>query len=336
MSGERVRALVADARRTGLRQDTGPPPRPAPDAHTHFVTMVKPEVLTTAGAGEAMAEVARVLVAGDVTPLRCVLVPAELFRRHGYLLLHYPRLHRVAADGAVPLSSDARRELGSLLDSAGADDVVGAYEALTRESALSPAELESRCRQSGIHRLGSGSYASVTEVNRRLTIVLNGFLPALAAGYTDATAMVGLFECHSPREIGDLRAGLLGTLDPATAEPTSLRGALGALVHRRQGVTLSEGRNGVHLSAGHLEGMVQAWRYFATADGRGIESTVLGRSLAGLGAPMTAVAALAADHNVPEESGHTVAPHGATENLRRDEVLEHVRRWTAAGRNSSA
>ncbi|MFE3383360.1 hypothetical protein, partial [Streptomyces anulatus] len=66
------------------------------------------------------------------------------------------------------------------------------------------------------------------------------------------------------------------------------------------------------------------------------QSTVLGRSLAGLGAPMTAVAALAADHNVPEESGHTVAPHGATENLRRDEVLDHVRRWTVAGRNSSA
>lgn len=336
MNGERVRALVAEVQRTGRRQDTGPPPRPAPDVRTHFVTMVKPEVLTGSGATEAMTEVARMLVAGEVMPVRCVLVPAELFLRHGYLLLHYPRLHRVAADGAEPLSSGARRELRSLVESVEADAVVGAYEAITREPALSPAALESRCRQSGIHRLGSGSYASATGINGRRTIVLNGFLPALAAGYGDASASVGLFECHSPREIGDLRAGLLGALDPGTAEPASLRGALGALVRRREGVPLSEGRNGVHVSAGHLEGMVQAWRYFAAADGRGLESTVLGRSLAGLGVPMTAVAALAADHNVPEESGQTVAPHGATENLNRDEVLDHVRRWTAVGRNSWA
>ncbi|MGW6455481.1 hypothetical protein ACWF94_06040, partial [Streptomyces sp. NPDC055078] len=190
--------------------------------------------------------------------------------------------------------------------------------------------------RAGIHKLGSGSYASAVELNGRPVTVLNGFLPALAANYTGPHALVGLLECHSLRETGDLRAHLLGALHPAAAAPASLRGALAALTGGEDGVTLSEGRNGVHLSAGHLEGMFQVWRYFAAADGRGIEHTALGRSLARRGVPMAAVAALATDPDVTEDSGETVAPHGATENLRRDEVLDRVQRWTVTGKGSEA
>ncbi|MFI9202535.1 hypothetical protein [Streptomyces sp. NPDC053048] len=336
MTGEHARTLVAEARRTGRRQDTGPPRDPAPEAGTHFAVLVKPEVLTTAAAADATTEVLRVLGAGAVTVLRCALLPARDFGERGGLLLHYPRLHRVAADGAPALCSGAHRELRSLMDVSGAAGALGAFEAMAHDASLSPAVLADRCRQAGIHKLGSGSYASTLELNGRSVVVLNGFLPALTFGYTGPTALVGLLECHSHREIDDLRTHLLGALHPAAATPASLRGTLHTLAGRRYGIALSEARNGVHLSAGHLEGMFQAWRYFAAADGRGIESTALGRSLAARGVPMAAVTALAADHNLAEDSGETVAPHGATENLRRDEVLDRVRQWAATGKGAEA
>ena len=53
----------------------------------------------------------------------------------------------------------------------------------------------------------------------------------------------------------------------------------------------------------------------------------LGRSLAGAGADLAAVAALAADRDLGDGAGETVAPHGATEDLTRAEVIELVRRW---------
>ncbi|MCX4825208.1 nucleoside-diphosphate kinase [Streptomyces sp. NBC_01142] len=331
MTGEEARALVAGAQATGLRSGTGPPKTPAPRTGSHFVVLVKPEVMTAVRATDALAETVRVLGQGDVSVLRCAVMPAEDFAGRGYLLLHYPRLHRVAADGAEALHSGARRELGSLMTASRTADALGAYEAMTREADLSPAALEERCRGAGIHKLGSGSYASVTELNGRPVTVLNGFLPALAAGYTGPGALVGLLECHSHREIDELRGELLGALHPADAAPASLRGALGTLA-REHGIALSEGRNAVHLSAGHLEGMLQVWRYFAALDGQGIESTAFGRSLAGRGVSLAAVAALAADHNLAEDSGETVAPHGATENLRRDAVLDRVRQWAATGK----
>ncbi|MFC7308244.1 hypothetical protein ACFQVC_28990 [Streptomyces monticola] len=332
MTAERVRALVTEAHRTGRRRDTGPPTGELPDTGSHFVTLVKPEVLTTGAATGALGEVVRMLGEGEVTLRRCALMPAADFAGRGYLLLHYPRLHRVAADGARALCSGARRELGSFMETSGTDAAVGAYEALTREPGLVAVALAERCDQAGVHKLGSGSYASLIEVNGRPRTVLNGFLPALVAQYADRSALVGLLECHSHRTIDDLRTGLLGALHPPSAAPGSLRGALAALTARTRRPALSAGRNGAHLSAGHLEGMFQAWRYFAAADGQGLGSTALGRALAERGVPLAAVAELAADPNLTEDSGETVAPHGATENLGRAEVVDQVQRWAVAGK----
>ncbi|MFI6776096.1 hypothetical protein [Nocardia sp. NPDC050412] len=298
------------------------------------MTLVKPEALAIGSAADAMVEVARVLGEAEVTILRCALMPASDYGELGFLLQHYPRLHRIAVDGAPGLCSDARRELGSLLDRSEANVALGAFEAGVYDAALSSAMLEARCRQAGIHKLGSGSYVSVVELNGPPVAVLNGFVPALASSYRDPTALVGLIECHSDREIADLRTNVLGALNPNAASPTSLRGALAALVGSQHAITLSEGRNGVHLSAGHLEGMFQSWRYFAAADGHGLDRTALGRALADRGAPLAAVAALAGDHNVAEDSGKTVTPHGDTENLSREAVIDRVWQWTDKSRGS--
>ncbi|MFE2523305.1 hypothetical protein ACFXEL_03645 [Streptomyces sp. NPDC059382] len=318
--------LVTRTRAGGPRTDTGPSSTAPPTTGSHFVVLVKPEVMTPSAAPEATAEAVRVLGEAEVDVRRAAVVPAGEFARRGYLLLHYPRLHRLAADGPAVLTSAARRELRSLMGTTGTGDVLGPYEAMTREANLAPQALDERCRDAGIHRLGSGSYASVTELDGRPVIVLNGFLPALAEGYTRSGAFVGLLECHSGREIDALRGEVLGALHPARATPSSLRGTLGALA-RSRGIAVSEGRNAVHLSAGHLEGMFQVWRYFAAADGRGIESTAFGASLAERGVPAESVTELAADHNLTEDSGESFSPHGATEGLRREDALDHVRAW---------
>ncbi|MFI9382474.1 hypothetical protein [Kutzneria sp. NPDC052558] len=325
--------LAALLDRPGRRRDTGPLRPGFPVGGTHFVTMLKPEVLAAETAAVSLTEAVRVLADGDVTVLRCAVMPARDYGELGFLLAHYPRLHRVAADGERALSTAARRELDALRQRFDATTVVGAYEVAAHDPELTAASVETRCRQAGIHKLGSGSYASVIELHGRAAVVLNGFVPALAAGYLDSPASVGLIECHSTREIADLRANLLGSLNPNAAAPTSLRGALAAALGGRPGIALSEGRNGVHLSAGHLEGMVQAWRYFTAADGHGLDHTPLGRSLAEAGVP---TAAFAADHNIVDESGDLVSPHGATEDLGRDEVVNLLRRWTALRKGNAA
>ncbi|MDJ1130780.1 hypothetical protein [Streptomyces iconiensis] len=336
MTPAEARAVAATALTRGARADSGPPRTPAPARGSHFTVVLKPEVMAAPHAAAALAEAVRVLGReDDVAVLRCAALPAGDFTGRGYLLLHYPRLHRVAADGAAALTTGARGELGSLLERSPTPVALGAYEAMTREAGLSPGDLEERCRDAGVHKLGSGSYASVTELNGRPVTVLNGFLPALAEGYRRPGALVGLLECHGAREFAALRGELLGALHPDQADPASLRGTLSAYA-RENGIPLSEGRNAVHLSAGHLEGMFQAWRYFSAAEGQGLEATALGRTLAAEGTDLATVAALAADPDLTDDSGETVAPHGATEHLTRTEVVALVRQWAAAAKELAA
>jgi hypothetical protein len=324
-----ARSLSAAAWDTRRRVDSGRPPTPAPESSSHVAVVVKPEVMTAPHAADMLADTVRALGHQDVTVLRCAVVTAADFAARGDLLLHYPRLHRVAADGVAALTSGARRALDVLRERTGVHDALAAYVVMAYGDLTSHA-LEERCRDAGIHKLGSGSYASVTEVNHRPVIVLNGFLPALNQGYRTPGALVGLLECHSERPIAELRDQVLGDLHPLRARSGSLRGTLGSLA-RQHGIALSEGRNAVHLSAGHLEGMFQNWRYFAAKDGDGLAGTALGRSLARAGLDPQAVASLAADPDVADGSGRTLSPHGATENLDRDEVVRLVEQWITTG-----
>ncbi|WP_189218537.1 MULTISPECIES: hypothetical protein [Streptomyces] len=326
MTPEEVRALPAAALDTRRRADSGRPPAPAPEGGSHVAVVVKPEVMTAPHAAGMLAAAVGALGRQGVSVLRCAVVPAADFAARGDLLLHYPRLHRVAADGVAALTSGARGALDALRDRTGVRDVLPAYVAMAHGD-LSPRALEDRCREAGIHKLGSGSYASVTEVGGRPAVVLNGFLPALDQGYRTPDALVGLLECHSGRPVAELRDEVLGELHPFRAAPGSLRGTLGALA-REHGTVLSEGRNAVHLSAGHLEGMFQNWRYFAAKDGDGLDRTPLGRTLARAGVDLEAAAALATDPGVTDGTGRTLSPHGATENLDREEVVRLVAEWT--------
>ncbi|GAA2279082.1 hypothetical protein GCM10010415_54310 [Streptomyces atrovirens] len=323
---QEVRALTAAALDTRRRADSGRPQAPAPEGGSHVAVVVKPEVMAAPHAAGMSTAAVEALGRQGVSVLRCAVVPAADFAARGDLLLHYPRLHRVAVDGAAALTFGARRELDALREGTGVHDVLPAYVAMAHDG-LSPRALEDRCREAGINKLGSGSYASVTEVGGRPTVVLNGFLPALDQGYRTPNALVGLLECHSERPVAELRDEVLGELHPFQAAPGSLRGALGALA-REHGIELSEGRNAVHLSAGHLEGMFQNWRYFTAGDGDGLDGTSFGRALGRAGVDLGAVAALATDPDVTDGTGRTLSPHGATENLDRDEAVRLVGRWT--------
>ncbi|PRY37508.1 hypothetical protein [Umezawaea tangerina] len=321
-----VRAVAEGASLGRQRRDTGAVATPA-DERTHFVTLVKPELLTAASAAEVLTGIREVLAGGGVEMTRCAVMPADDYLAHGYLLRHYPRLHRVAADGTDALTSDARVRLDQVLAEWAVDGAQGAYPALAAHPHVDPAALEAMVSAAGVRKLGSGSYVSALDLGAGTVAVLNGFLPALVRGYADATRLVAFFECRGERAIADLRQNLLGTVDPATAAPGTLRGTAAELADH-VGARLSASYNGVHLSAGHLEGMFQAWAYFAAHDGDGLGATSLGRSLAEREVPAALVHRLATDQNLVDGTG-TCAPHGATENLARHEVVDLVGRWAA-------
>lgn len=291
---------------------------PAP--RSHFVLVLKPEVLSTARLDRVVEIVIRVLAESGVELRRAAVYRSVDYLDRGWLWAHYPRLHRIGHDGAAALDPQASATLAGVLEGGPAASVVSAFQMLRLDPGITPQNLDAACRRHGIAKLAPGSYVSRIPTPAGDRMVLNGFLPALIDAYRSPQGMVAVVECVSSDEIGDVRTRVLGPLDPGTAAPTTLRGALGAACPELGLPPLTPGSNGVHVSPGLVEGMFHAWRHFLAGHGYGLETTMLGAHLAAGGVPLDRLALLETDPVITLGDGRTDSVDGATEGLDLDTV----------------
>jgi hypothetical protein len=275
----------------------------------------KPEVLSTARLERVVETVIRVLTQSGVEPRQAAVYRSVDYLDRGWLWAHYPRLHRIGHDGAAALDPNATATLAGILDGGPPASVVSAFQMLRLDAGTAPQDLDAACRRHGIAKLAPGSYVSRIPTPAGDRMVLNGFLPALIESYRSTQGMVAVVECVSAHEIGDVRSRVLGPLDPATAAPTTLRGALNSACTELGLPPLTPGSNGVHVSPGLAEGMFHVWRHFLAGHGYGLETTMLGAHLAARGVPLDRLALLETDPIIPLGDGRTDSVDGATEGL---------------------
>eukprot|EP00759_Apiculatamorpha_spiralis_P002071 PhF_6_TR10777/c1_g1_i3/m.17303 len=122
---------------------------------------------------------------------------------------------------------------------------------------MKPADFEAKWRADGPVKLGPGLYVSKL-VDSGL-YVLNGFYPTQRERFTAPDAKVIWFVVNwaeSDLSWEDFRANVVGATDPSKAPPTSIRGTI---MHDWQALGLKAqpnmGENGIHASAGPLEGL---------------------------------------------------------------------------------
>jgi len=121
------------------------------------------------------------------------------------------------------------------------------------------------------------------------------------------------FEGRSKTSWSDLRNKLCGATDPSAAEAGSIRNEL--LVHKEKTgmVDVNKGSNGVHMSAGPLEGMVELQRFFSSADKKlPFTSLAFGSALAAQGLTEEQIEKLATNPDVTYE-GKNISAFDVTE-----------------------
>jgi len=110
-----------------------------------------------------------------------------------------------------------------------------------------------------------------------------------------------------------LRNQLCGATDPTAAEAGSSRNEL--LVHKAATgmVDVNKGSNGVHMSAGPLEGMVELQRFFSSADKKiSFADLSFGSALAAQGLSAEQIEKLASNVDVTHE-GKNISAFDLTE-----------------------
>lgn len=255
------------------------------DFRNELVFFIKPEVTKASPGSNLPGVLDTVFEKLDQFGVRIVnaqLLGAQYLKDNGVMASHYGVINKVATDPKQYMSQAAKdnfkAQFGFDVDAA---PVVGAIQALDQDKSLTPGSLEDIWKQGKTTKLAGGTYCAPVSMGGGTVYLMNGFHPQQLQHFVANGRSIVAFHVVSNTDWTTLRNNLIGATDPAKAAPGSLRNEF-LLAKSYFGLDeVSQGSNGVHLSAGPIEGTVEVSRFF---DGpnqlqRALETRPVGRAL---------------------------------------------------------
>lgn len=199
--------------------------------------------------------------------VRVQLLGASYLKDSRAMASHYGVINKVASDPKAHMSAQAKDKFRELF---GADisevPVYGGIEALAMYTELTPISLEELWRTSHIVKLAGGTYCSLVEIDNKPIYLINGFHPLQLEYFIAEGRSIVAFHIVSNTDWSTLRTDLIGATNPSEAKAGSLRNQF-LMAQSFYGLDeVSQGSNGVHLSAGPIEGTVEISRFFDGAN----------------------------------------------------------------------
>ncbi len=183
--------------------------------------------------------------------------------RAGAMQQHYGVINQISREGRPALTEAAEQALQQGYGDALAEsEVIGGHQFLDRYPEVSEYALAMLFANADVQRLGPGTYAASLRMDADRVIVLNGFHPRQLGFFIAADATCAFLHGSSTTDWEVLRSELIGATDPAKAAPGSIRGRLKADPAAYGLTTVNSNFNGVHMSAGPLEGLGELDRFF--------------------------------------------------------------------------
>jgi len=224
------------------------------------------------------------------------------------MVQHYGVIANISKNGESVISSSAKQALGEKFADFPGAEVLGGHQFLTRFPDINAYSLSVLNDNLGTTRLAGGTYAMKIKVFGKPFIVLNPFHAYQLVPYTTPGHAIVLFEVTSPTAWATLRTNVCGTTDPKDAPEGSIRRTY---LNQKSDIGLKEvdkSANGVHMSAGPLEAMVELARFFNVKN----SETAFGAALKAKGLSDDQINALAGNPLV-ETDGKKVSAFDATE-----------------------
>jgi len=236
---------------------------------------------------------------------------------HNLMVEHYGVISKISKEGVSAISEQAKEKLDSEFKDvlAGGAKVLGGNQFLEEQPQFNAFSLLTLNDNLGTKRLAGGTYAMNLRVLGKPYILLNPFHAYQLVPFTTVGNALIAFEGISTLPWETLRSKICGVTDPKAAEVGSLRNLF---LLNKESLGLAEvdrGNNGVHMSAGPLEGMVELARFFSDHDTHNkitYDQTAFGSFLGNKGASVERVQELA-QNPILNLEGKAVSAFDATE-----------------------
>ena len=242
-------------------------------AGNEFVIFSKPELgrLTGADLDRVWNLFAELLERYDVKVHQTMIRTGAELESSGAMQEHYGVINKISRLGRPALTEPAEEALAEayadVLDEA---TVLGGHQFLSDYPEVSPYALGLLFANAEVKRLGPGTYGALVKIDGAPVVILNGFHPRQLSFFTADDTVCAFLHASSSTGWNSLRSDLIGSTDPSKADRGSVRGRLFADPAGFGLESVSYNFNGVHMSAGPLEGLAELNRFFgAGASGTG-------------------------------------------------------------------
>jgi hypothetical protein len=175
---------------------------------------------------------------------------------------HYGVISNVSNQGVKALTPAAVDEFSRIYGVAPGDvQVLGGMEFLRRYPFFNDHSLNCLWQNTENLKLASGTYVEKLQLDADTIYLLNAFHPRQLHHFTEKGRSIVLFHLSNDRPWQEARTSFVGATNPLHAAPGSLRRLLLEQKEELGIPTVSQSCNGVHLSAGPVEGLIELHRF---------------------------------------------------------------------------
>jgi hypothetical protein len=251
-----------------------------------FLFFIKPEIMMLENENNTRAILE--LLLGKISQFGLMvrdirLLGASYLEKYNIIAQHYGVINALSQDPLKFFTTEAKKRFKEVFGHAPEDvKVLGGLQFLRQYPSFTPDSLQQLWQQSMTTKLSGGNYGAPVNAEGENVYLINGFHPKQLVHFTSEGRMIITFKLSGNLDWATARNQFIGKTNPADAAPGSLRNEL--LVNREKfGLEeVSASRNGFHLSAGPVEGLVELIRYgsdFSTGDIKKPEDYSFGKQL---------------------------------------------------------
>ena len=251
------------------------------------------------------------------------VLTAKYLDQFNIIAQHYGVINQIASNAVANMSEGAKDKFKELFGkSVNEAQVLGGLEFLQKYPDFNANTLDYLCQNIGSKKLAGGTYVVEVKLDDEVVYVINGFHGRQLHQFTDAGKSIIVMSLSSDTDWSNARSNFIGATDPTKANEGSLRRAF---LDNKDSLGLpdvSQGANGVHLSAGPVEALVELQRYnsnFSTGEAKSFTDFSFGKQLAEA-FNETAVQSIVQNKNV-DVAGKSTSVFDLTEEKNSSEAL---------------
>lgn len=302
-----------------------------PLGKNEFLFFIKPEIAVkseTINLENILELISEMIMAFGFNIHNIKILSANYLDKFDIIAQHYGVINKIASNAQQNLSDGAKEKFKEIFgQSIKESNVLGGMEMLTEYPDFNAYSLDYLWQNLENKKLAGGTYCEEIKIDNEKIHLINGFHPRQLKHFTEKGRSIVVFTLSSDLSWAEARSNFIGATKPSDAKEGSLRREL---LDRKDEFGLSEvsqGVNGVHLSAGPVEALIELKRYNSNfADNvqiKDFSSFSFGQKLAKNFSADT-VEKILSNPNV-EVDGKAVSIFDLTEEMNSDEAIEKLK-----------